>query len=102
MDFGTNSTSKDINKKVTVDFQYFITLAIQKELSWKMLAFFLTDLTTTLDQSKEVVRLLVKELESWVAKSRHATNIIDNSEKPDSEYESIISDAESANNFQAN
>ena len=69
MDFGTNSTSKDINKKVTVDFQYFITLAIQKELSWKMLEFFLTDLTTTLAQSKEVIRLLVKELEISVTKS---------------------------------
>ena len=102
MDFGTNSTSKDINKKVTVDFQYFITLAIQKELSWKMLVFFLTDLTTTLDQSKEVVRLLVKELESWVAKSRDDTKIIENSEKPDSEYESIISDAESTSDLQTN
>ena len=69
MDFGTNSTSKDINKKVTVDFQYFIMLAIQKELSWKMLEFFLTDLTTTLAQSKEVIRLLVKELEISVTKS---------------------------------
>ena len=69
MDSILSSTVKDTNQKVTVDFQYFITSAIQKEFSWKTLAFFLTDLTTTLDQSREVIRLLVQELEVWVAKA---------------------------------
>ena len=69
MDTIINSTVKDTNQRVTVDFQYFITSAIQKEFSWKTLAFFLTDLTTTLDQSREVIRLLVQELEVWVGKA---------------------------------
>ena len=51
------------NEEVRVNFKYFIQSAIQKELSWKSLAFFLTDLTTTLDKSKEVIRILVEELE---------------------------------------
>ena len=69
MDTIINSTVEDTNQRVTVDFQYFITSAIQKEFSWKTLAFFLTDLTTSLDQSKEVIRLLVQELEIWVGKA---------------------------------
>ena len=37
----------------------------------EILGIFLTDLTTDLDQSKEVIRLLVKELEVWVAKAEN-------------------------------
>ena len=61
---GTNST----NEEVKVNLKYFIQSAIQKDISWKALAIFLTDLVTTLDKSKEVIRILVQELEKWVSK----------------------------------
>ena len=57
------------DEKVLLDFQYFIKSAIQEEISWKSLAYFLTDLATTLNQSKQVIRVLVKELEKWVSKA---------------------------------
>ena len=56
------------NEKVLLDYQYFIQSAIKKELPWKSLAYFLTDLPTTLDISKQVIRVLVQELEIWVSK----------------------------------
>ena len=56
------------DEKVILDYQYFIQSAIQKELSWKSLAYFLTDLSTTLDKSKHVIRVLAQELEVWVMK----------------------------------
>ena len=57
-----------INQGVGVDFKYFIQSAIQKEIPWKSLAFFITNLIMSLDQSKEVIRILVDELEIWVLK----------------------------------
>ena len=53
-------------EKITIDPEYFIQLAIQKEIPWKALALMLTDLTTTLDRSKQIIRVLVQELEKWV------------------------------------
>ena len=57
-----------ITERVTIDFDYFIKLAIQKQISWNSLAFMLTDLKTTLDGSKKIIRILVQELEKWVNK----------------------------------
>ena len=51
-----------MTEKITIDFNYFIQLTIQKEMPWKTLVFMLTDLTTTLDRSKQVIRVLVQEL----------------------------------------
>ena len=99
-----------------VDFNYFIQFTIQKKMSWKSLAFLLIDLAPTLEKSKEVIEVLVQELELWVSKAENYQNkdlevlcdnkrnskIIDNSEKSYPEDESIVSDAESAYDFQAN
>ena len=60
------TTIHDTQKGVRVDFQYFIQSAVKEELPWKTLVSFLTDLTTSLDQSKEVIKILVEELEVWV------------------------------------
>ena len=49
-----------------IDTTYFIQLAIQKQIPWNSLIFVLTDLTTTLDRSKQVITVLVQELEKWV------------------------------------
>ena len=57
-----------INQGVGVDFKYFIQSAIQKEIPWKSLAFFITNLIMSLDQSRAVIQILVDELEIWVLK----------------------------------
>ena len=38
------------------------------------LAFFLTDLTTTPDKAREVIKILIEELEKWVTKARNGDN----------------------------
>ena len=64
-------------RRVVVDFKYFIQSAIEKKLSWNVLTYFLTDLAPTLDKSKEVIELLVQELEKWVLKvEKHSTSQI--------------------------
>ena len=69
---GTTMQAK--TEKIMIDFEYFIRLAIQKEIPWKALALMLTDLTTTLDRSKQVIRVLVEELEKWVLNVRNDSN----------------------------
>ena len=66
-----------VTENITINFNYFIQLAIRRQLSWKSLAFMLTDLTTTLDRSKQVIRILVQELEKLALKGetdKHKTN----------------------------
>ena len=75
------------NKKVLVDFEYFIELAIQKNITWSTLIFFLHDLAPTLEKSKQVIETLVQELEKWVLKvennesNKDATEVLDVNEK---------------------
>ena len=63
-----NETIEKAVGKITLDFSYFIQLAIRRELSWKSLAFMMTDMTTTLDISKRVILVLVQELEKLASK----------------------------------
>ena len=65
----TNPAEENLNKKVKVDFQYFIQSAVQKKIPWNCLTIFLTDLATTLDESRQVIKILVQELEKWVVSS---------------------------------
>ena len=48
---------------VKVDFRYFISLALQNKLGWQSLPSILSDFTPTLQDSKEVIEVLLKELE---------------------------------------
>ena len=52
-----------INSK-NLDFSFFINLAIQAEISWNELENILEDLTPTLDKSKELNKVFLKELKS--------------------------------------
>ena len=66
--------AKAVTENITINFHYFIQLAIRKEIPWKSLAFMLTDLTTSLDKSKQVIRVLVQELEKLASKVENETN----------------------------
>ena len=46
-----------------VNFRYFIFLAMQNKMSWEGVAFVLDDLASTLPKSKEVIQVLLKELQ---------------------------------------
>ena len=63
-----------VSEKIILDFEYFIKIAVRRDISWDSLAFMLTDLTTNLDRSKQVIRALVEELEKWVSKVENNSN----------------------------
>ena len=62
-------------EKVTVNFQYFIQMAIEKKMAWSTLAHLLTDLAATPEISKQVIKLLLQELEKWVSKVENEPKI---------------------------
>ena len=86
-------------KGVRVDFHYFIQAAVDQELPWKTLAFFLTDLTTTPDKSREVIKILVEELEKWVTKARNGDMVVmdENDKEIDTVQENMIHSEGSVN-----
>ena len=51
------------NENIKVDFRYFITSALQNKITWEVLDYFLNDLTPTLATSKQVIKVLLKELQ---------------------------------------
>ena len=53
-----------IGSQVNVDFGYFISLALQSKLSWRLLPSILADFTPTLETSKKVIEVLLKELKA--------------------------------------
>ena len=46
------------------DFSYFINMALQDRMSWKTLRTLLNDVAPTLNETREVISILLKELES--------------------------------------
>ena len=64
---------KTFDEKVLVDFHYFIRSALEKKIQWNALAYFLTDLAPTIDKSRQVIMILVRELEKWVKKWENAS-----------------------------
>ena len=51
------------NENIKVDFRYFITSALQNKITWEVLDHFLNNLTPTLATSKQVIKVLLKELQ---------------------------------------
>ena len=58
-----SSIKQSISYKPEIDFRYFIYLAFKKQISWDALASLLDGLTMNLAQSKELNKILLKELE---------------------------------------
>ena len=59
-----NFVGNVIGSQVNVDFGYFISLALQSKLSWRLLPSILDDFTPTLETSKKVIEVLLKELKT--------------------------------------
>ena len=49
-----------MDNQVELDHKYFITLALQNEISWSALKFVIEGLTPTLEKSKEVNKFLLQ------------------------------------------
>ena len=46
------------------DFSYFVRMALQDNMAWKSLAMILKDLAPTLHETREVISILLKEIEA--------------------------------------
>ena len=53
----------NVHKGTRIEFSYFVSMALQNNMSWKTLAILLKDHATTLDKTREVICILLKELE---------------------------------------
>ena len=74
MQSGGQYTNHISNERMSIDFHYFIRMTIQKEMTWSTLSFLLTDLAVTPEKSKQVIKILVEELEKWVSKKESDPN----------------------------
>ena len=74
----SNGDGHPFDERRLVDFEYFIQSAVHNKLPWNTLAYFLTDLAPTLDKSRQVIKILVQELEKWVTKVETKTENDDN------------------------
>ena len=80
-----------IGRKVNVDFGYFISLALKCKLSWQLLPTILEDFTPTLETSKEVIEVLLKELQKLHSQLLQITKEIKDKD-PDVEIIDIAQD----------
>ena len=62
---------------VKVDFRYFISLALNNKLAWQSLPSILSDFTPTVEDSKEVIEVLLKELEKLHSELSRTRNVSD-------------------------
>ena len=61
-------------EEVTVNFRYFIQMAIEKKMPWNTLTHLLTDLAATPVKSKQVIKLLLQALKKWITNEDDKTN----------------------------
>ena len=100
----------DMEPDTKTDFQNFITMALRRKMSWNTLKILLIDVASSLDETKEVIGILLKELEilqSTLEKKERELEKYQNNgftvetQKNDFEDQSFISETKT-DNFQEN
>ena len=66
--------NKVLPVRVTFGIQHFIQKTIQKKMSWSTLSHLLTELATAPENSIEIIKTLLQELENWVSKVEYILN----------------------------
>ena len=51
-------------KGTKTEFSYYVSKALQNRMPWKTLAMLLNDVAPTLDETREIISILLKELET--------------------------------------
>ena len=54
----------NVNIHLTPDFSHFVALTLQNRMQWKTLSLLLFDLAPTLNETREIICILLKELEA--------------------------------------
>ena len=53
-----------MDSKIRPDFSHFVALTLQSRMPWKMLSSILINLAPTLNETREIISILLKELEA--------------------------------------
>ena len=61
-------------ENIKIDFTYFISSALQNKITWEASSHFLDDLTPTLATAKQVIKVLLKELQKLQAELQEFKN----------------------------
>ena len=80
------------------DFSHFITMALQNRMPWNILSFLLKRLAPTLNETREIISILLKELETLQStlhdKEKAIENYQSNFEEKSKETEQEVEDQE--------
>ena len=80
------------------DFSHFINMALQERMPWKILSFLLKRLAPTLNETREIICILLTELEALQStlhdKEKEIENYQRNSEENSEETEQEVEDQE--------
>ena len=57
-------SNNTLNKVTINDFCYLIDMALQNKIPWKSFSSFLMDITQSLEDSKQVMKILLEKLEA--------------------------------------
>ena len=77
----------NICRDTKVDFSYFVNLALQNKMPWNILALNFNSLAVTLNETREIISILLKELEAL-------QSTLEKKEKLLEKYESVSDSVE--------
>ena len=72
--------SINVPKKSYIMVSHMISLAVKKEVSWSIVSLFLEEISSTLVKSKQVTKILLKELENYTERSDKPVSNFSNDE----------------------
>ena len=87
-----------------VDFAFLLSLALKDNLAWNSLSSIVDNMTLNQDQSKNMIKVLLKELQQLQAKLQAKQDALDNvkqSTLEETELETVESDVASENNIES-
>ena len=73
----------ELDTKNLFDFQYLINCTLDGKIAWKTLQFLLNDLTPTLPKAKELLKIMLKEFETFHRKSKENKMIKETNQNDD-------------------
>ena len=78
------------NERITkTHFSHFVLMTLQNKMPWKTLASLLTDLSPTLNETREIISILLKELEVLQKTLQEKEKLLENFQKESGDFEEI-------------
>ena len=76
------------NQRITkTHFSHFVLMTIQNRMSWKILASLFTELAPTLNETREIISILLKELEALQSTLEKKEELLEKYQKGSDNFE---------------